>query len=75
MSKTIPELKKEITELKKQLLMARNSRDHYKLKYIEIHDWVTEKFNWFVDINAKGNQPALPYLIKSAKDILVRAKI
>lgn len=72
--KSIKELKLEIRSLKKDVEFWQSKALKHSLQNTEMKDYLTNKFNWFVDILAEGKTPLLPFLIKDFKDALIRFK-
>ncbi len=76
---TKSETEELIKKLKRQVRELRSERDDFSDKYWKeraranrLKEWVDYKFSWWIDLMADDKKPCLKYMIKDAKDILVK---
>ena len=66
------ELRKEVRELKKQVMFYRDEHERAIGRYRITRGWINNKFEWFIDLLQEGKSPCLKYLIKDIKDLRLK---
>lgn len=70
----LKKLRTQVKYLKADLEFYKNEKANYENLYLKSRRWITDKFNWFVDLSAKDSSPDMKWLIKNTKDVLVETK-